>query len=190
MQFDEALKTAEEFVATLNREGSEPLALMPDRTRILPYGWVFFYQSERFIASGDPRDGVAGNAPLLVTHAGESHVLGTGRSLDHYLREFERSGSPHPPPAGAPVQVRITGWRAGLKKVSMTMAIRDETRMGLGAAKSITDAVLEGNTAAVPVRDWRAAIRLAEALEALGAEARPERIPAAEPGVATDGGPE
>ncbi|HEY0018257.1 MAG TPA: hypothetical protein VGC13_18220 [Longimicrobium sp.] len=73
----------------------------------------------------------------------------------------------------------------------MTLTIRDETGMGLGAAKSITDEVLEGRAAAVPVRNWGAAIRLAEALEALGAEARPERVPpAAEPGGAADAEPE
>ncbi|WP_414683003.1 YrhB domain-containing protein [Longimicrobium sp.] len=114
MEFDEALKTAEEFIAAVNGEGGEPVALMPDQTRILPYGWVFFYQSKRFIASGDPRDGVAGNAPLLVTRTGESHVLGTARSLDDYLREFERSGSPHPLPGRRSVSGADHGLASGL----------------------------------------------------------------------------
>lgn len=162
-------------LAEYERAGGHPLALLEDRALVLPYGWVFFYQSRRFLETGDPIEAVAGNAPLLVTRAGELYETGTAHRLETYLREFERSGSPHPPPAGVPVEVRITGWRAGLQKVSVTQAIRGETDMGLGAAKAITDAVVRGEPASVPVSDWATAVRLAEHLQELGADARPSR---------------
>ena len=68
----------------------------------------------------------------------------------------------------------------------MTDAIRDQTGMGLGAAKAITDAVLRGEAACIRVPDWNTAVHLAEALDALGAEARPAALTAGEPVAAPD----
>lgn len=161
-------------LAESEREGAVPLALLEDRTLPLSYGWVFFYQSRAWVEHGDVSAIVGGNAPLLVTSQGELYVLGTAHPVEHYLREFERSGNPHAPRPGMPVQVRISGWRAGLKKVSMTKTIRDRTQLGLKEAKTCTNRVLDGESVNVPVADWAAALDLAETLQALGAEARPE----------------
>lgn len=79
-----------------------------------------------------------------------------------------------------PFEVRIAGWRYCLQKVSMTQTIRDRTGMELAAAKAVTDAVLRGEPAAVLVSDWRAAVELSEALQHLGADARPARAGAGE----------
>jgi hypothetical protein len=55
------------------------------------FGWVFFYQSRKFIASGNISDCLVGNAPLVVTRDGELHVTGTAYPLEHYLAAFERA---------------------------------------------------------------------------------------------------
>lgn len=175
IDLEQAQQLARNRLAEYEREGVPRLTLLDELTRELPYGWVFFYQSRGYVETGDPRQMLGGNAPLLVTHSGELYETGTAHPLESYLREYERSGSPHPPPAGTPVEVRITGWRPGLLKVSMTQAIRDHTTLGLGAAKAITDAVLRGELASVPVRDWATAVRLAEHLQGLGADAHPSR---------------
>ena len=67
--------------------------------------------------------------------------------------------------------VRITGWRKGLKKVSMTKAIQRYAALDLGDAKSCTDRVLEGETIDVSVSDVQVARELAQELKALGATA-------------------
>ncbi|HEX8670643.1 MAG TPA: YrhB domain-containing protein [Longimicrobium sp.] len=172
-----AQRLALNHLAAYERQGNTRLVLLGDRTRELPYGWVFFYQSRRYVETGDPREMLAGNAPLLVTRSGELYETGTAHPLETYLREYERSGSPVPPLAGVAVEVRIKGWRVGLQKVSVTQAIRDEAEMSLGAAKAITDAVLRGESASVPVRNWATAVRLAEHLQKLGADAHPARAP-------------
>lgn len=177
---------AVETLQELERESGHALALLDDRTRSLPYGWVFFYESKGYLETGDPARMLGGNAPLLVTRAGEVHFTGTAQPLEMYLLEFERSGSPHPPRPELPGEVRITGWRYGLRKVSMTETIRDRTGMGLAAAKAITDAVLRGESAVVPVADYTAAVQLAAALRNLGAEARPAASNADEPAVGAD----
>ena len=67
--------------------------------------------------------------------------------------------------------VRITGWRPGLKKISMTHAIRRSSALGLADAKSCTDRVLDGETVDVSVSEVAVARELAEELQALGAVA-------------------
>ena len=55
-----------------------------------PYGWVFFYQTKTFIATRDPLDGLAGNAPLIFNRVtGEYHVTGTAHPFEQYLTEYE-----------------------------------------------------------------------------------------------------
>lgn len=67
--------------------------------------------------------------------------------------------------------VRITGWRKGLQKISMTKAIQRSAALGLADAKSCTDRVLNGETVDVSVSDARVARELAQELQALGADA-------------------
>lgn len=184
INLEQAQRLALSRLAEYEREGRHRLVLMRERTRELPYGWVFFYQSASYVETADPREMLAGNAPLLVTRAGEVYETGTAQPLESYLREYERSGSPHPPPGRA--EVRITGWRPGLLKVRMTQAIHDETALGLGAAKAVTDAVLRDESASVPVRDWATAVRLAKHLQALGANARPCRADELTPPIIED----
>ncbi len=67
-------------------------------------------------------------------------------------------------------QVRITGWRYGLKKVSMTTTIRDALGLGLAEAKQCTNRVLDGEVVVLDLPDREAAIALADALHELGAD--------------------
>jgi hypothetical protein len=55
-----------------------------------PYGWVFFYQSRRYVESGNPSDMLAGNGPIVVFQAdGSIHELGTAYPIEVELRSFE-----------------------------------------------------------------------------------------------------
>jgi hypothetical protein len=175
IDLEQAQQLALDRLAEYERKGGPALTLVGDLTRELPYGWVFFYQSRSYVQTGDLREMLAGNAPLLVTRAGELYETWTSHPLESYLREYERGGNSQPV-SGLPAEVRIAGWRPGLQKVSMMQAIREQAALGLGAAKAITDAVLRGEPASVPVRDWATAVRLAEHLQTLGAEASPARI--------------
>ena len=67
--------------------------------------------------------------------------------------------------------VRIRGWRPGLQKVSVTLVVQRLAQLRLGAAKSVTDRVLDGEVVDVEVDDARAAQELAQELQALGAVA-------------------
>lgn len=69
------------------------------------------------------------------------------------------------------IQVRITGWRHALKKVSMTETIREAIGLGLAEAKGCTDRVLDGEVVALDPPDWKTALSLVHALRELGADA-------------------
>lgn len=75
--------------------GGSKLAILDEATRETPYGWVFFYQSARYLQTREVSDALAGNAPVLVTKGGAVHVLGTAEPTDAYLARFEKTGTPH-----------------------------------------------------------------------------------------------
>lgn len=55
-----------------------------------PWGWVFFWSSQRCLTSGDPRDQIAGNAPFIVNrHTGEVRSTGTSQPIDHYVELYQ-----------------------------------------------------------------------------------------------------
>ncbi len=65
--------------------------------------------------------------------------------------------------------VVITGWREGLRKISMTQSLQAHAGLGVAAAKVVTDRVLDGQTVAVTLLDAATAAALARELDALGA---------------------
>jgi hypothetical protein len=65
------------------RKGRIKLALLDDQTLERDFGWVFFYNSQRYLESQDFRDMLAGNAPIVVTKIdGRVHVTGTALQLE------------------------------------------------------------------------------------------------------------
>ena len=86
---NEATTIAEEYLKTIPSIGDVELALMPEHTREFEKGWVFFYQSRRFVETGDMMEMVGGNAPLIVDKMdGSVHVTGTGRPIEDYVSEY------------------------------------------------------------------------------------------------------
>jgi hypothetical protein len=60
-------------------------------TREFPSGWVFFYNSERYIQTGNVLDSLAGNVPIIVDRAdGSVHETGRWLGLAHCISEYER----------------------------------------------------------------------------------------------------
>jgi hypothetical protein len=70
--------------------------ILADQTIERPWGWVFFYQSKRYLSTGDHADALAGNAPYLVNkHTGAVIVTGTGEPVEDYIANYERTGDPY-----------------------------------------------------------------------------------------------
>ncbi|RYU80451.1 YrhB domain-containing protein [Hymenobacter persicinus] len=56
-----------------------------------PYGWIFVYNSKRFLETKDIGYGLLGNAPFIVNrYDGSVTVTSTAHELKHYLAEYEK----------------------------------------------------------------------------------------------------
>ncbi len=65
--------------------------IFDERTIRKPYGWIFLYQSEAYVRSGDPSDLLAGNGPVVVLERdGTVHRLGTAYPVEQEIEMFER----------------------------------------------------------------------------------------------------
>lgn len=84
----------------VERKINEPDPYRPDKLHLLildgatiekDWGWVFFYDSEKHIESGDDKDLVAGNAPYIVNkNTGIFEITGTALPVENYILEYER----------------------------------------------------------------------------------------------------
>ena len=67
------------------------MAVVDSATMERSYGWVFFYNTRSYLETGDPRQALAGNSPIVVLKAtGAVHELGTALPLEHALADLER----------------------------------------------------------------------------------------------------
>lgn len=55
------------------------------------FGWIFFWNSRRFLESGDPIHALAGNAPLLVdSRDGTLHETSTAKHIDQIIDDYRK----------------------------------------------------------------------------------------------------
>lgn len=88
---DDARNKMNELLAERGRYITGGLALVDEMTLEKPYGWVFFYNSRRFLETRDMLHGIAGNGPVVVVAStGEVVTLGSSRAPAEEVAEFER----------------------------------------------------------------------------------------------------
>ena len=80
--------------AAINRPGQQPMVIVEEATVQRDYGWVFYYTTRRHRETGSLEDYVPGNSPILVTrHDGALHPMGTSRTVEQYLAQYEAMGN-------------------------------------------------------------------------------------------------
>jgi Immunity protein 35 len=88
-----AVEIAENYVTNqqnLMIDGTE-LELIKEAVITKPYGWVFVYDSSKFIETNDFSYAIVGNAPFLVSPKnGAVTTFGTAHDIDYYLKEYEQ----------------------------------------------------------------------------------------------------
>ncbi len=56
-----------------------------------PFGWVFFYDSKKYLESGNISDAIAGNGPVFVNNQdGRTEFCGSCKSVQEFVSEYER----------------------------------------------------------------------------------------------------
>ncbi len=79
-----------EYINTYKYKPDNSLVVMDEHTITKEYGWVFFYNSRKFLDTGDLNEAVYGNAPIIVDKEdGSLHVTGTAENTEVYIKRFE-----------------------------------------------------------------------------------------------------
>ena len=87
----EAKLLAIKKIDELGEEAKISLSVLEDETISFDYGWMFFYQSEEYLSTGNPGKMVGGNAPIIVDRYNASvHITGTGQAEDYYIKKYSQ----------------------------------------------------------------------------------------------------
>jgi hypothetical protein len=89
INIERAKEIALKKVSDIEKKSNVKLALLEDETIEFKYGWIFFYQSEEYVTTGNLNSLVGGNAPILIDKSDESvHETGTSREVEFYIEEY------------------------------------------------------------------------------------------------------
>lgn len=92
VDFDQALAIAKNKL--FEYEKPQDYKLVFSRIETLPQlsGWLFFFNTEAYLETGNFLDGLAGNAPILIDReSGKIFPTGTAEPAEHYVRRFMES---------------------------------------------------------------------------------------------------
>ena len=165
-----SLKTARHLAARYISDLSSDAQLCDDPILSGDFGWVFAFQSEKYIDSDEMRDSLVGNAPILIDKKTSLlYPLGTAHSVEFYVNNYIRFGDPSKISGSV---VEIIGWRSGANKVRANKAIRNHSKLGLKSAKQVVDDCLYGNSPKVKCASISDAELLVVELSNLGFDAK------------------
>ena len=55
------------------------------------FGWVFFYNSAKFLKTTNPRDSLLGNGPIIVNrNSGTVEFYGSGTPIEDIIEAYEK----------------------------------------------------------------------------------------------------
>ena len=75
MDVDAAREVANGLLTRLSSELGDALELLPEETKAVHSGWVFFYNSADYVRTGNAVDALAGNGPIFVSRDGCVRLL-------------------------------------------------------------------------------------------------------------------
>ena len=90
LTIEEARQIARVLLGSIQSRIDQPLVLFEPRE--FAGGWLFAYDSERYIRTGDISDAIGGNGPIAVFRSGNVQILGTSDSLAVHLERLNSGG--------------------------------------------------------------------------------------------------
>ncbi len=138
---------------------NEDWGLVEGETLEYPACFVFFYQSKKFLETGDWSEILVGHGPVFINREnGRVFETGSAQSVSHYITAFEACGDP----LGKPTEkVKIFAWNPGANKVRAMQLVRQTSALGLSQAKAVIDNALsneEPSFSALTVEDAEHAV--------------------------------
>jgi len=98
LTFNEALAKAQNKIVELASEipGHDQLVILHELVRERSRGWVFPFNTNRFVETRYPLDGLVGYGPIFVDRrTGDVYLLGAAR-IQAWLDTYDRTGAPLP----------------------------------------------------------------------------------------------
>jgi len=90
LTYVDARKIASEFINSSFQAIDDELVIIDEGTIEKDYGWYFVSNSRKYMNSGDFRDQILGNGPVLVTKkAGGVVQFGTAFTIEQYISMYE-----------------------------------------------------------------------------------------------------
>lgn len=85
----EAKKIAEKKIKEIEEKSKIKLVILDEHTIEFEFGWVFFYQSEEYVRTGNYLYMLGGNAPMIVDkYTGNLIETGTGKDAELYIVQY------------------------------------------------------------------------------------------------------
>jgi hypothetical protein len=74
---------------------TDPFVVVEKSTIEKPFGWVFFYNSKKFVDTGVSRYRLAGNGPVIVDKfTGTVEFYGSGKPVEEIIQDYEKELAP------------------------------------------------------------------------------------------------
>ena len=97
MNKDIAKKIALKYVAERQAASNCELEIVDELTQEEDFGWVFFYDSKKYIETDDSKYAVVGNAPFIVNaNTGTIEDTGTAHPVEYYIERYKLHGTCYP----------------------------------------------------------------------------------------------
>jgi len=162
----EAKALVDAFITNDDLPAGDVAIVLDDETIERPWGWVFFYNSRRFVETGDVRSCLGGNAPLIVERtSGRLLETGTAQDIGFYLSNYEATGDPYMQPGRV---LELSCCDPGANRIEAARLIAKATTISIGAAKRGIDEVARGHSFKVDAGSVATASSLCEALRDAG----------------------
>ena len=88
---NEARRLVEIYLAEVPRKSPNELSVMDEHTIETDFGWVFFWNSKKYLQTGDLAHALAGNAPLIVDRRdGSLHETSTAKPVEDCIDEYRK----------------------------------------------------------------------------------------------------
>ncbi|MFN8305885.1 MAG: YrhB domain-containing protein [Ferruginibacter sp.] len=89
INLEQAKAIAKSKLEEIQSKTNYELMLLEDQILSFEFGWVFFYQSADYIATGNQVSMLGGNAPFLVDkYDGNVFLTGTRKDIHEYINIF------------------------------------------------------------------------------------------------------
>jgi hypothetical protein len=86
----EARSLVQSYINSIYHVDGDELVILDEETIVKPYGWVFLYESRKFLETNNITFAALGNAPIIVEKEnGTMTVLGTAEPLEYYIEKYE-----------------------------------------------------------------------------------------------------